>query len=79
MTAAGVLAVSEDELAVAAGEVAAAAVSNEEYHERAKSQEMQTPCALPSVRGFDIPREASGNGRRQRYTRGNAGTVRARR
>ena len=25
-------------------------VSNEEYDERAKSQEMQTPCALPSVK-----------------------------
>jgi len=37
-------------------------VSDEEYDERAKSQEMQTPCALPSVKYFYIPRKASGNG-----------------
>jgi len=38
-------------------------VSNEEYDERAKSQEMQTSRALPSVKEFDIPRETSGKGR----------------
>src|ERR1700687_1067673 len=32
-------------------------VSNEEYDECAKSQEMQTPCALPSVKYFYIPRK----------------------
>ena len=32
-------------------------VSDEEYDECAKSQEMQAPCALPSVKDFDIPRK----------------------
>ena len=47
-------------------------VSDEEYDERAKSQEMQTPCALPSVKDFDIPRETSGDGWGHRYSRRNA-------
>jgi hypothetical protein len=37
-------------------------VSDEEYDERAKSQKMQTPCALPSVKDFDVPWETGGNG-----------------
>src|ERR1022692_2583044 len=47
-------------------------VSNEEYDEYAKSQEMQTPCALPSVKDFYIPRKTSGNGWGHRYSRRNA-------
>ena len=47
-------------------------VSNEEYDECAKSQEMQTPCALPSVKDFYIPRKTSGNGWGHRYSRRNA-------
>src|SRR5579864_2025843 len=44
-------------------------VSDEEYDEGAKSQEMQTPCALPSVKDFDIPRKPSCYGWRHRYSR----------
>ena len=47
-------------------------VSDEEYDERAKSQEMQAPCALPSVKDFDIPRETSGDGWGHRYSGRNA-------
>src|ERR1035437_7496527 len=47
-------------------------VSNEEYDECAKSQEMQTPCALPSVKDPDIPRETSGDGWGHRHSRRNA-------
>ena len=47
-------------------------VSDEEYDEGAKSQEMQTPCALPSVKDFDIPRKTSGDGWGHRYSRRNA-------
>ena len=47
-------------------------VSDEEHDERAKSQEMQTPCALPSVKDFDVPRETSGDGWGHRYSRRNA-------
>ena len=42
-------------------------VSDEEYDERAKSQKMQTPCALPSVKDFDVPRKTGGNGWGHRY------------
>ena len=38
-------------------------MTDEEQDERAKSQEMQTSRALPSVKEFDIPRETSGKGR----------------
>ena len=44
-------------------------VSDEEYDEGAKSQEMQTACALPSMKDFDIPRKPSGDGWRHRYSR----------
>src|SRR5579872_705771 len=47
-------------------------VSDEKYRERAKSQEMQTPRALPSVKDFDIPWETSGDRRGHRYSRRNA-------
>src|SRR5579864_6032617 len=47
-------------------------VSDEEHDEGAKSQEMQTPCALPSVEDLDIPRKTSGDGRGHRYSRRNA-------
>src|ERR1700693_5512885 len=47
-------------------------VSDEEYDEGAKSQEMQTPCTLPSVEDFDIPRKTSGDGWGHRYSRRNA-------
>src|SRR5579872_625693 len=47
-------------------------VPDEEYDEGAKSQEMQTSRALPSVKHFDVPRKTSGDGRGHRYSRGNA-------
>src|SRR5579864_3448134 len=47
-------------------------VPDEEYDEGAKSQEMQTPCALPSVEDLDIPRKTSGDGRGHRYSRRDA-------
>src|ERR1700689_3418266 len=37
-------------------------MTDEEQDERAKSQEMQAPCTLPSVKDFDVPREAAGDG-----------------
>ena len=46
--------------------------SDEEYDECAKSQEMQTPCGLPSVKDFDIPRETGGDGWGHRHSRRNA-------
>src|SRR5579862_4655530 len=47
-------------------------VSNEEYDEGAKSQEMQTPCALPSVKDLDIPWKTSGDSRGHGNSRRNA-------
>ena len=47
-------------------------VPDEEYDEGAKSQEMQTPRALPPVKDFDIPRKTSGDGWGHRYSRRNA-------
>ena len=47
-------------------------VADEEHDERAQRQKMQAPCALPSVKDPDIPRETSGNGWGHRYSRGNA-------
>ena len=47
-------------------------VSDEEYEEGAKSQEMQASGALPSVKDFDIPRETTGNGWGHRYPCRNA-------
>ena len=37
-----------------------------------KSQEMQTPRALPSVKDFDVPRETRGDGGGHRYSRRDA-------
>src|SRR5579872_3975410 len=42
-------------------------VADEEYNEPAKSEKMQAPRALPSVKDSDIPRETSGDGRGHRY------------
>ena len=47
-------------------------VADEEHDERAQRQKMQAPCALPSVKDLDLPRETSGNGWRHRYSRRNA-------
>ena len=34
-------------------------MTDEEYDERAQSQEMQAPCALSSVKDFDVPWETA--------------------
>ena len=47
-------------------------VSDEEYDERAQGEEMEAPCALPSVKDFDEPREASGDRWGHRHSGGNA-------
>src|SRR5579863_1742022 len=43
-------------------------VSDEEYDEAAKSQEMETPCALPSVKEFEVSWKTSGDGGGHRHT-----------
>ena len=47
-------------------------MTDEEQDERAKSQEMQTPRGLPSVKDFDVPRETGGDGGGHRYSRRDA-------
>src|ERR1035438_6384721 len=47
-------------------------VADEEHDKRAQRQKMQAPCALPSVKDLDIPRETGGNGWGHRYSRRNA-------
>ena len=47
-------------------------VSDEEYDERAQGEEMEASCALPSVKDFDEPREASGDRWGHRHSGGNA-------
>src|SRR5579863_3971687 len=42
-------------------------VSDEEYDEGAKGQEMQTPCALTSVKEFDVSWKTSGDGGGHRH------------
>src|SRR5579863_3016054 len=47
-------------------------VSDEEYDEGAKGQEMQTPCALTSVKKFDVRWKTSGDGGGHRHPGGDA-------
>src|SRR5579859_4236612 len=47
-------------------------VSDEEYDEGAKGQEMQTPCALTSVKEFDVGWKTSGDGGGHRHPGGDA-------
>jgi hypothetical protein len=46
-------------------------MADKEYEERAECEEMKASCTLPPVEESGVPGEASGDGRRHRYSRNN--------